>query len=72
MTAVVAAGALFGSPISAAAGLYVGLATVAGVGYGLVYALTRSIGAAVLAHTGLNLLHFLCFSYPALATAGSP
>jgi membrane protease YdiL (CAAX protease family) len=69
VTAVVAAGVLFGVAHIGGGWIYVGLATVAGVGYGLVYALTRSIGAAVLAHTALNLLHFLCFSYPALDPA---
>lgn len=45
------------------------LATVAGFGYALVYARTGAILAAVAAHTGLNLLHFLLFSYPALDPA---
>ena len=66
-TAVVAAAALFGLSHVAGGWVYVALATVAGVGYGLVYAITGSIVAAILAHTALNTLHLLFFSYPALA-----
>jgi membrane protease YdiL (CAAX protease family) len=68
-TATLAAAALFGLAHLSGGWMYVGLATVAGVGYGLVYALTRSIAAAIVAHTALNLLHLLLFSYPALASA---
>lgn len=67
-TATLSAAALFGLAHAGGGWTYVALATLAGVGYGLVYALTRSIGAAVLAHTGFNLAHFLFFSYPALET----
>lgn len=71
-TATLAAAALFGLAHAGGGWIYVGLATVAGIGYGLVYALTRSVAAAVVAHTALNLLHLLLFSYPALAaSAGS-
>ena len=42
---------------------------LAGIGYGWIYAVSGAIGASVLAHTGLNLLHLLFFSYPALAPA---
>lgn len=66
-TAVLASGALFGLAHLGGGWIYVALATVAGVGYGLVYAITGSIVAATLAHTSLNLLHLLFFSYPALA-----
>ncbi len=66
-TAVVAAAALFGVSHLAGGWVYVALATVAGIGYGLVYAVTGSIVAAILAHTALNTLHLLFFSYPALA-----
>ncbi len=67
--AAVGAAALFGLAHLAGGWIYVGLATVAGLGYGLVYALARSIGAAIAAHTVLNLLHLLFFTYPALAAA---
>ena len=66
-TATLAAGALFGLSHSAGGWIDVVLATAAGIGYGLVYALTGSIVAAVMAHTGLNLVHLLFFSYPGLA-----
>lgn len=69
--AIVIAGVLFGVAHMAGGPLYVGLAAAAGVGYGWVYSSTRSIAAAALAHTGLNAVHFLFFSYPALtARAG--
>lgn len=68
-TAMVAAGALFGVSHLAGGWTYVALATLAGIGYGWIYAVSGSFWAAVLAHTGLNLLHLLLFSYPALAAA---
>lgn len=43
---------------------YVIAATVAGFGYGLVYQVTRRIEFAILAHTLLNLIHLIFFSYP--------
>jgi membrane protease YdiL (CAAX protease family) len=65
-SATLVAGALFGLAHLGGGWVYAGLATVAGIGYGMVYALTRSIAAAIVAHTALNLLHLLLFSYPAL------
>ena len=38
-----------------------------GIGYGLIYAHSRSIGTSIAAHSGLNAVHFVLFSYPALA-----
>ena len=64
--AIVTAGTLFGVAHLAGGAAYVVLATVAGIGYGWIYASTRSIAAAVLAHAGLNTVHFLLFSYPSL------
>jgi uncharacterized protein len=64
--AVVIAGVLFGIAHLAGGPMYVLLASVAGVGYGWIYASTRSIGWAIAAHAGLNTVHFLLFSYPAL------
>ena len=69
-TALSAGAVLFGLAHLGGGWIYVMLATVAGIGYGLVYAITGSIVAAALAHTGLNLLHLLFFSYPALARVG--
>jgi uncharacterized protein len=42
------------------------LATVAGLGYGWVYAFTRRVEASIVTHFGLNLVHILFFTYPAL------
>ena len=69
-TAMLGATALFGLSHLAGGWTYVGLATAAGLGYGLVYAITGSVAATVAAHTALNLLHLLLFSYPSLASAG--
>jgi membrane protease YdiL (CAAX protease family) len=47
-----------------------GLWTVlAGIGYGWIYASTRSLVGAVAAHAGLNTMHLLFFTYPALRAA---
>ncbi len=69
LIAMTVAGLLFGIAHIAGGPAYVLLATVAGLGYGWVYASTRSIGASIAAHTGLNIIHFLFFTYPALARA---
>jgi uncharacterized protein len=47
------------------------LSSVAGMGYGWIYASTRSLAMSTLAHTGLNTVHFLFFTYPALAHRSS-
>lgn len=62
-------GVLFGLAHAGGGGAYVVLATLAGLGYGWIYAVSGSVGASILAHTGLNLLHLLCFTYPALEAA---
>ncbi|MDF1678811.1 MAG: CPBP family intramembrane metalloprotease [Legionellaceae bacterium] len=49
---------------------YMFLATVAGIGYGWAYFKTKKIEAAILIHFLLNLIHFLFFTYPALAHHG--
>ena len=64
--AIVTAGTLFGLAHLAGGPAYVVLAAVAGIGYGWIYASTRSIGAAIAAHTGLNAVHYFLFSYPSL------
>lgn len=66
LLAAAVAGVLFGLAHLGGGWTYVALASVAGIGYGWIYAATGSIAAAILAHTGLNLLHLLFFSYPAL------
>jgi hypothetical protein len=68
--AIVAAGVVFGLAHLAGGPLYVLVASAAGVGYGWIYASTRSIGAAIAAHAGLNAVHLFFFSYPALSGAG--
>jgi membrane protease YdiL (CAAX protease family) len=68
--AIVAAGVIFGVAHGAGGPVYVALSIVAGIGYGWIYASTRSILAAIVAHGGLNLVHFLFFTYPALAASG--
>jgi membrane protease YdiL (CAAX protease family) len=44
------------------------LATVAGLFYGAAYLRARRIEGAILTHFALNAVHFLAFSYPALAS----
>jgi membrane protease YdiL (CAAX protease family) len=44
------------------------LATVAGLFYGAAYLRTRRIEGAILTHFALNAVHFLAFTYPALAS----
>jgi membrane protease YdiL (CAAX protease family) len=64
--AMAAASVVFGLAHAAGGVTYVVLATLAGLGYGWIYAVSGSVTASILAHTGLNLLHLLFFSYPAL------
>lgn len=47
--------------------IYVLFATVAGLFYGYAYYKTNRLESAILVHFGFNLVHFLFFSYPALA-----
>lgn len=47
--------------------VYVCLAGIAGLGYSIAYALTRRIEAPVLTHFAVNLVHFVGFTYPAIA-----
>jgi len=71
MTALAASAGLFGLAHAGGGALYVVLATTAGLGYAAVYAGTGSVLASIVAHTGLNLLHLLLFSYPALDPASA-
>lgn len=64
---VVIAATAFGLAHFAGGPAYVGLATLAGIGYGFVYLRTRKIEAPILVHFGFNLVHFVFFTYPALA-----
>lgn len=65
--AIVIAGLLFGIAHAGGGTTYVVLATTAGIGYGWIYASLRSLGGAIAAHFCLNVIHFLFFTYPALA-----
>jgi membrane protease YdiL (CAAX protease family) len=62
--AMIVAGLLFGVAHIAGGPAYVVLASVAGIGYGWVYASTRSIALAIATHVGVNALHFFLFTYP--------
>lgn len=67
MIAVVGAGLLFGLAHLAGGVLYVVVATVAGIAYGMVFVKTRRIEASILLHFCVNAVHFLFFTYPALS-----
>lgn len=67
-TSVAIAALLFGLAHVAGGVEYVFFATVAGVGYGLVYLKTNRLELAVLCHFLLNLTHMLFFTYPTSAS----
>lgn len=46
---------------------YAALATVAGLGYAIVYHQTRRLEWVILTHAAFNLCHFILFTYPRLA-----
>lgn len=68
--AIILSALLFGLSHFMGGTQYIILATIAGIGYGWIYWKTQKIEAAILTHFSLNLVHFLFFTYPALATAG--
>jgi len=47
--------------------MYVLLAMIAGLFYGYIYQKTKSLTASIMSHFSVNLVHFLFFTYPALA-----
>lgn len=63
---VVLSAALFGLAHLGGGLSYALLAMLAALGYGLVYARTRRIESAILAHFLLNAAHFLLLTYPRL------
>lgn len=65
--AVVASALLFGAAHLPGGATLALLATLAGVGYAWVYAITRRIEAAIAVHFLVNAIHFFGFTYPALA-----
>lgn len=64
---LVVAGVLFGVAHIAGGGLLVLFATLAGLGYGLIFYVTGRLWCAVLAHFLFNFAHLIFFTYPAAA-----
>ena len=67
--ALCAAAVLFGLLHISGGWQWLVVGSVAGIGYGLAYRF-GGLQAAVLAHFGLNVLHFFLFTYPMLQVAG--
>jgi uncharacterized protein len=65
--AVVVSAVLFGVAHFAGGWQYVALATLAGGGYAMAYQLTARLEMSILTHFTVNAVHFLLFTYPALA-----
>jgi membrane protease YdiL (CAAX protease family) len=65
--AILCASVLFGLSHYIGGAKYMLLATTAGIGYGLIYDKTKRIESSIITHFGLNLTHFLFFTYPMLA-----
>ena len=61
--ALLLASLIFGLAHAGAGWQWVVLASLAGVGYGLAYRF-GGLGAAILSHFGLNLMHLALFTYP--------
>jgi len=68
--ALLIAATLFGLAHLGGGWSYALLAIIAGLGYGYLYQRTGRIETSILAHFGLNLVHILLFTYPALSHAG--
>ncbi|MGB0934866.1 MAG: lysostaphin resistance A-like protein [Alphaproteobacteria bacterium] len=51
---------------------YMGIATLAGVGYGIAYQRGQRLEAAIIAHFTVNLMHVLMFDYPGLLLSVLP
>lgn len=64
LIAVICSGLLFGAAHAAGGATYLLLASLAGLGYAYVYAVTQRIEAPVIAHFALNAAHFIGFTYP--------
>lgn len=62
--AVSVSAALFGLAHLAGGWTYVTVATVAGLGYAIVFQLTRRVEMSILTHFSVNSLHFLLLTYP--------
>ena len=68
VVAVLVTSILFGLAHMGGGALLALLATIAGLHYAAAYLLSKRIEAAILAHFILNAVHFLAFTYPALAS----
>ncbi|MFL6625130.1 MAG: CPBP family intramembrane glutamic endopeptidase [Vitreoscilla sp.] len=66
--AIALSAVLFGLAHAGGGATWLAVATVAGLGYALVYARTRSIEGAILVHFAVNAAHFIGFTYPRLAS----
>jgi len=67
LIAVLATSILFGLAHLGGGPLLALLATLAGLHYAAAYLLSKRVEGAILTHFALNAVHFLAFSYPALA-----
>ena len=63
---LVVASLLFGAAHAGGGAALVGLAVVAGLGYGMAWQATQRIEAAIAVHFAVNAVHFVGFTYPAL------
>jgi uncharacterized protein len=65
--AIAASTVLFGLAHAGGGATWAAVATIAGLGYALLYARTRSIEGVILVHFAVNAAHFIGFTYPRLA-----
>ncbi|WP_164557809.1 CPBP family intramembrane metalloprotease [Massilia atriviolacea] len=66
LLAMAIAALLFGLAHARGGWLFVGLASLAGLGYGYAYLRSQRIETAILTHLALNSMHFIAFTYPRL------
>ncbi|WP_462169841.1 lysostaphin resistance A-like protein [Pseudoalteromonas xiamenensis] len=71
VSALLISSVLFGAAHFAGGLEYVLVATIAGLGYGYVYASTGRLSLAVLSHFAVNFIHLAFFTYPKLAPIDS-
>ena len=67
LIAIVVSATLFGLAHAAGGWRYVLVAGLAGVGYAIAYERTARLEMSILTHFAVNAVHFLLFTYPALA-----
>ncbi len=66
--AMCVAALLFGLAHARGGWMFVGLASLAGLGYGYAFLRSKRIETAILAHLAVNGIHFIAFTYPRLNT----